>query len=178
MAIAQTSNNDFDPLSDAALTTNGSSVTTRINNSVDNGSQDWTANIDGHVPFFGSGDYGFTSFDRSHWAGRPYISEEWTPFGQSTGKCLNLRYSDKTGWLAPCDGRRGEEFIISTQVPTVFPPGAPGYRFAISVRHSPNVARHLLLTANDLGFGIVFGANPVHHSAGVATNQMWNAINN
>lgn len=177
VAIAQTSGNDFVPEDDAALTAGRSAVSTRINNSVDNGTQDWTANIDGFVPHHGAGDYNFTAFDRLHWAGRPYISEEWTPFGQSTGLCLNLRSSDNKGVLSPCDGRKGEEFIISSQVPTVFPPASSDYKFAISVRHSANTARHKLLTANDLGFGQVFGANPVHHSPGTATNQMWSAIN-
>jgi hypothetical protein len=178
VAIAQTSANDFDPHSDAALSVvSGNRVFTRIRNTLDNGTQDWTANVDGFVPNSGSGDYGFTAFDRLHWGGRPFISEEWTPFGQSTGLCLNLRYSDKHGVLSPCDGRRGEEFIISSHVPTILPPASSSYKFAISVRHSPNTARHLLLTANEDGFGQVFGGNPVHHSPGQASNQMWSAIN-
>jgi hypothetical protein len=61
-------------------------------------------------------------------------------------------------------------------VPTLNPPGAPGYRYIVSVRQANNLARHQLLTADDTGFGRVFVTGGVRHSPGVATNQMWSAL--
>lgn len=179
VAIAQTSGNDFVPADDAALSVfTGGTVFTRPNNSVDNGSQDWQfVQVDTVPLFFGSGSYGFTAFDRSHYGLDRVYQLQWIPRGDdSQNLCLNIGFTSHLARLADCDGRKGEAFIVTTHVPGLTPPGAPGYVSALSVRRAGTTARHQLLTANDTGFGQVFVANKILHSPGVATAQMWSAI--
>jgi hypothetical protein len=178
VAISQTSGTDFVPADDAALSVVSlGRVFTRPNNALDNGTQDWTFVRVDRVPFFfGSGSYGFTSFDRNHYGGRFVYQLEWTPFGQDTGRCLNIRSLSHLAYLANCDGRFGEAFIVTTSVPGLNPPGAINYVFALSVRQASTLARHQLLTANDTGFGQVTVARAINHSPGVATQQMWSTL--
>lgn len=177
VAVSQTSGTDFVPANDAAMTVQPTrQVFTRQNNALDNGSQDFDLVTIGHVPFFGAGSYGFTSFDRSHWAGRPIVQAEWTPFGSDSGWCVNIGRNSQLGNLAPCGTGGGQAFILSHNVPGVNAPGVLNYTFVINVRQANLLARHRLLTASDTGFGQVSDSRAINHSPGVATAQMWSSL--
>lgn len=176
VAVSQ-DGNDFIQSHDAALTVfPDNTVGTRIRNGLDNGTQDFTFSFVETVPASGPGSYGFTTFDNNHYAGQPVVQEEWTPFAQDTGQCVNIGHTSHLASLQPCGTGKGQAFILTTNVPTLNPPGAPGYRYIVSVRQANNLARHQLLTADDTGFGRVFVTGGVRHSPGVATNQMWSAL--
>jgi hypothetical protein len=163
-------NNDFDPQSDAAATVQGpeapyTPIFSRINANLDNGLQDMSYIGAGHVPFI-PGSF-WTAFDVANYGGDRIVNNQWTPFGRSSGFCMNVGVKSGNVSLQPCDGRRGEDVIIAPSAPGVSS-GPLGYSFLLTERHAANLQRHGVWTAPDSGFG------QIDVQAGHNThNQLW-----
>lgn len=171
-------NDDFTPTSDSATSVigpvqQGAPVYTRQNANLLNGNQDFTFSVEGTVPFFGPGDYNFTNFDRTHWAGRLIVQNEVTPFGNdAAGLCENIGIRSHVATLQPCDGRPGEAFILTSSNVAGTGSSHSGYSYLVSVRKAANLARHDVLLGNDSGFGQV----SVGRALNGAHNSQWAAL--
>jgi hypothetical protein len=177
VAVSQTSGTDFVQADDAALTAMAGNVLgTRQNNGVDNGTQDFSLVEVETVPSSGHGSYGFTNFDRTHWAGQPVDQEEWTPNGTDSGMCADITRTTHVAVLQPCGTGAGQAFIVTRNVPGINSPANLAYSFLVNARQVNNLQRHLLATASDTGFGQVTGQRAINHSPGAATAQMWSAL--
>lgn len=172
-AVAATTNQDFNPAADEAMTyrTSDNTVRVRANNGLDNGTQDWAIGLDALVPASGPGDYGFTVFDNNHYAGRPVVHFEWAPFGQDTGLCAHVTVLHRMV-LRACSGSQRQEFILARNIPAVNPPASLAYQFALVVEHVANLQRHLCVTGSESPPAQITSARCLNHSAGVATDQM------
>lgn len=171
VAVSQTSGNDFVQSADAALSAVSGQVWTRIRNSLGDGTQDWRFSFVGTVPFAGPGDFGFTNFDNLHYGGRPIIQIERNPFGRDTGRCANITRLSHLGVIQDCGTGKGQFFILTPSAPGLTSPPA-GYRFIVNVRQASNLQHHLLVTAQQDGFGqvnAIRGINGLHE-------QMWSAL--
>jgi hypothetical protein len=180
VAISQVSSLDLTPADDAALSVfpaGATSIYTRPNNGVDNGTQDWQYVLIGHVPHpgHGPGQYGFTGFDRANYGGDGLYQLEWMPFAQDSGLCLNIGRNSHLASLQGCGSGKGQAFIVTDVAPGINA-AAGGYQYAISVRQAATLQRHDFLTADDSGFGQVSVQRGISHSVGAASDQMWFAV--
>lgn len=174
-------NDDFNPLADSAMSViggpppaQGDPVFTRQNANLLNGNQDLTFSVVTTVPFFfGDAGYGLTAFDRSHFGGDLIVQNEVTPFGNDQlGLCENIGIKSHAMSLQPCDGRKGEAFILATHGLLGTGTTHAGYSYLISVRQAANLARHDVLIGNDSGFGQV----TVGRALNGAHNTQWAAL--
>jgi hypothetical protein len=171
VAVSQTSGTDFTPPNDAALSVVGSQLWTRTRNSLQDGTQDFGNISVGTVPSSGPGDYGFTAFDNSHYAGDQLVQITSRPFAQDTGNCGNITKTTHLGVVQPCGTGLGQVFILAPTAPGLTSPPS-GYHFMISVRHANNLQRHLLVTAQQDGSGQISAING--HSG--LHEQMWSQL--
>jgi hypothetical protein len=176
-AVAFPSTDDYVPVDDAALTSNGSGSWLDPDNTQGDGSQDWSfANIATvPPPGGGPGAFNFTGFDRHNYGLDGVYEVEWTPFGQDTGKCLQvLRGNVQTG-LRACDGGKDQAFIVSfTHLPLVQGPGHPGYVYALSVLQVLNAQHHLCLTGHLFSNTTV--SRCLNKDLAATDTQRWSAI--
>jgi hypothetical protein len=169
---------NFNPTADAAFTV-ASFPFVSINpfNALDNGQQDFDANLMDVVPTIGVGGYNWTPFDNFHYHGDPVYEEEWAPGGFDTGFCLQVTGLLHQIKLSPCDGGADQAFIVTRLVPNLFPPASPIYTYALSALQNISTAHHACLTGTPGGVvGIVTTSRCVRHSPGVASDQMFSAI--
>jgi hypothetical protein len=170
------SSHDFVPTDDAAMTLAGLNLVASPNSGADDGSQDFNATLADVVPTPGNdGAFTYDGYTKFHFHGDSVWFEEWSPFGQDTGMCMQVGALNRMV-LRPCDGGADQAFITTRSVPFLFPPGPPPYVYALSVLPAVNAQHHDCLTGPATLAGPITIARCVRHSLGVATGQMWAAI--
>lgn len=172
-------------IDDAAVTASGGYVTINPNNNAQDGSQDWVWAAEGYVPPPGGGDggFGFTTFDNANYAFDPVFEIEWTPFGIDSGQCAQLtRYNQVV--IRPCNGHPGQAWIVTTHMPLVPSPGAPGYVYALSANQenratgqSATAQHHYCLTGtNGAVSGIMTASRCRSNGTKTGTDQQFGAL--
>lgn len=176
-AVAFPSSQDYVQSSDSALTSNGVGSWLDPDNQQGDGSQDWVFADIATVPPPGGGPgaFGFTGFDRHNYGLDGVFEVEWTPFGQDTGKCLQvLRGGVQTG-LRWCDGGRDQAWIVHFgHLPLVNPPGHPLYVYALSVIQTLNAQHHLCLTGHLFANTTV--SRCLNRDLNASDTQRWSAL--
>ncbi|HYK70443.1 MAG TPA: hypothetical protein VEV45_21035 [Streptosporangiaceae bacterium] len=170
------SSHDFTPTDDAAMTIAGLNVVASPNAAADDGSQDFSFNQADVVPTPGNvGAFNYDNYTKVHYHGDGVWFEEWTPFGQDTGLCLQKTSLNRIV-LRVCDGGADQAFIVTRNVPFLTPPASPLYSYALSVLPAINAQHHLCLTGPASLVGPITTTRCIRHSPTVATGQMWAAL--
>lgn len=176
-AQAAISSQDYNPLSDAAMTVSGSTIVVNPNNNLGNGSQDFAFAAIAKVPHPGGGPgaFGFTGFDRHNYGGDTVYQVQFTPRGADSGKCLQATRAKKVV-LRDCSSSSRQAWIVTRHVPFLVVPGAPRYVYVLLVSQANTAQRHLCLTGSTSGSGQVTVSRCINLGPGVPTVQQWSGL--
>jgi hypothetical protein len=164
---------DLVPNADAAMTKSGLNLVASANNQLNNGNQDFDAQLADFV--LPGGEYNYSAFDILHYGGRPVYFEEWAPAGFDSGFCLQVQPLTRHVVLRACDGGADQAFIITTSAPFLFNAPAP-YTYALSALRTFNAQHHLCLTGPASLTGPITVSRCVRVTPGVGSGQYWSAI--
>jgi hypothetical protein len=198
VALSTTSSTDLVPAADFAMRYAGKSpgtgvaygdVRTNFQNTLQDGTEDWTWVNIGSVPSTGAGPFRFTGFDRTNFPLKPVDELEYTPFGQDTQLCLTIssKYRPNGAVLGNCISAAQQSFIVTQTAPFLAPltpnvATSPGntklYSYAFDVSQAANAQHHLALLAphGHINGELIAAGNPVHVAAGKASLNMWSSI--